>query len=93
MSLPTFQLKTNSSFWLEQHEPGVVDSYISYDYLDVDGDVHFPCLGADPSCVEFSLLDSYEYWILLRKNQINRSEEGYPNASQGWKELMLRVLY
>ena len=41
-------------------EPGVVDSYISYDYLDVDEDVHFPCLGADPSCVEFSFLDSYE---------------------------------
>ena len=49
---PTLQPKINKSFLLEQNEPGVVDSYISYDYLDVDNDVHFPCLGADPSCVE-----------------------------------------
>ena len=54
---PTLQPKTNSSFWLEQHEPG---SYISNDYLDIDDDVHFPCLGAGPSCAEFSFLDSYE---------------------------------
>ena len=39
---------------------GVVDSIVTNDYLVVDDDVYFPCVGVNSSHAQFSILDSYE---------------------------------
>ena len=39
---------------------GIVDSIVTNDYLVVDNDIYFPCVGVDSSCAQFSILDLYE---------------------------------
>lgn len=75
-----------TSFWLDQHDQGEVDSFVSHDHLDVDN-VYFPRL-----VVSF-LSSIHKNCLLLRKNHINQSEEGWPIATQRGEELMLQVLY
>ena len=66
-SIPDLSIQTQhkllfffSQTRLDEDDQGVVDSIVTNDYLVVDDDVYFPCVGVDSSCVQFSVLDSYE---------------------------------
>ena len=59
----------------------------------MDDDVYFPCVGVDSSCVQFSVLDSYELNSTQAKSVTSVRGRLAIDAFQSGKVSMLRVLY